>query len=77
MLPANIETQKASVLLHDMYGAYLKSDFYQVAHHGREDCALEYYYDVDPKYILFPVRQKYWYLDIFSYIVLPMQKERR
>lgn len=65
LFPADIETQTASVLLRDMYGAYLKSDFYQTAHHGWEASALEYYYDVDPEYVLFPLRQKHWYSDTF------------
>ena len=65
LFPADIETQKASRLLHDTYGKYLKSDFYQTAHHGWEACALEYYYDVDPKYVLFPLRPKHWYNDTF------------
>ena len=59
--PADVETEAASRWIHDVWGEYLKSDFYQVAHHAWEAYALEYYYDVDPKYILLPIRNKHWH----------------
>lgn len=60
MIVADIETEEPCVLLHDMYGSYLKSDYYQSAHHGWSAEALYFYYDVDPEFILFTARLRHW-----------------
>ena len=61
LFPADIEGAAASKLLHDTYGKHLKSDYYQVAHHGWEAEALYYYHDVDPEVVLFPIRYRHWF----------------
>ena len=57
---ADIEYEPTCRLIHDMYGSYLKSDFYQVSHHGWNSEALLFYDDVDAPNILWPVRYRYW-----------------
>ena len=58
--PADIEYSTPCKMLHDMYGEYLKSDYYQVAHHGWNSEALYFYDDVDAPNVLWPVRYRYW-----------------
>lgn len=58
--PADIEYAAPCKLLHDMYTSYLKSDYYQVAHHGWNSEALYFYDDVDAPNVLWPVRYRYW-----------------
>lgn len=57
---ADIEYATPCKMLHDMYGSYLKSDYYQVAHHGWNSEALYFYDDVDAPNVLWPVRYRYW-----------------
>ena len=57
---ADIEYAAPCKMIHDMYGTYLKSDYYQVAHHGWNSEALYFYDDVDAPNILWPVRYRYW-----------------
>ncbi|MGM9682144.1 MAG: MBL fold metallo-hydrolase [Eubacteriales bacterium] len=47
-------------LIHDMYGTYLKSDIYQVSHHGWDSEALKFYFDVDADIVLWPLRKRDW-----------------
>lgn len=58
--PADIEYDAPCKAVHDMYGSYLKSDYYQVSHHGWNSEALYFYDDVDAPNILWPVRYRYW-----------------
>ena len=58
--PADIEYDAPCKAMHDMYGSYLKSDYYQVSHHGWNSEALYFYDDVDAQNILWPVRYRYW-----------------
>lgn len=58
--PADIEYDAPCKAMHDMYGSYLKSDYYQVSHHGWNSEALYFYDDVDAPNILWPVRYRYW-----------------
>ncbi len=58
--PDDIIGEAACQLIHDLYGSYLKSDFYQTAHHGFDTHALSFYYDVDPEEILWPLRARDW-----------------
>lgn len=60
-LPADTQTEPECQLIHDLYGSYLKSDYYQVAHHGWDTFALSFYYDIDPEFVLWPVRKRHWY----------------
>ena len=46
--------------MHDMYGAYLKSDYYQIAHHAWDTDVLRFYYDIDPAHLLWPLRARDW-----------------
>lgn len=46
--------------IHDMYGAYLKSDYYQLAHHAWDTDVLRFYYDIDPEHMLWPLRARDW-----------------
>ena len=57
---ADIEYDAPCKMLHDMYGPHLKSDYYQVAHHGWNSEALRFYDDVDAPNVLWPVRYRYW-----------------
>jgi hypothetical protein len=57
---SDIEYEYPCKLLHDMYGSYLKSEYYQASHHGWNSEALYFYDDVDAKNILWPVRYRYW-----------------
>ncbi len=57
---ADVEYETACQLLADMYGSYLKCDYYQVAHHGWNSRALLFYDYVDAPNILWPVRYRYW-----------------
>ena len=58
--PGDIEYEKACKLIHDMYGSYLKSDYYQVSHHGWGSEALYFYDDVDAPVFLWPLRKRDW-----------------
>ncbi len=57
---ADIEFEVSCKLIHDMYGSYLKSDYYQASHHGWNSEALLFYDDVDAPNVLWPVRYRYW-----------------
>lgn len=56
--PGDIEYEIPCKLIHDMYGSYLKSDYYQVAHHGWNSNALYFYDDVDAPNVLWPLPQR-------------------
>ena len=45
---------RASNVLCDMYGSYLKSDIVQVSHHGWNGATLEFYQTVDPDVAMWP-----------------------
>ena len=60
LFPADISGEVGCRLLHDMYGGYLRSEFYQIAHHAWDTEALLFYADVDPQTLLWPLRQKDW-----------------
>lgn len=47
-------------LIHDLYGSYLKSDYYQIAHHAWDTDVLLFYYDIDPQHLLWPLRARDW-----------------
>ena len=57
---ADISGGTACRMIHNMYGSYLKSDIYQVAHHGWHSDAIEFYYDVDPKTVVWPNFKQDW-----------------
>ena len=57
---ADIEYDTPCRMIHNMYGPHLKSDYYQVAHHGWNSEALCFYDDVDAPNVLWPVRYRYW-----------------
>ncbi len=57
---SDVEYEAPCKMLHNMYGSYLKSDYYQVAHHGWNSEALYFYDDVDAPNVLWPVRYRYW-----------------
>lgn len=59
--PADVQSDAPCRLLHDMYGTYLKSDYYQIAHHAWDTEALWFYEDVDPQTLLWPLRRKDWF----------------
>lgn len=59
-MPADISCVQACELLRDMYGEYLKSDFYQAAHHGWDTEALSFYGYVDASVVLWPLRKRDW-----------------
>ena len=56
----DVEYETPCRLIHDMYGSYLKSDFYQASHHGWNSEALFFYDDVDAPNVLWPVRYRFW-----------------
>lgn len=56
----DIEYEAPCKLIHDMYGSYIKSDYYQASHHGWNSEALYFYDDVDAPNVLWPVRYRYW-----------------
>ncbi len=58
--PADVQSDAPCLLLHKMYGAYLKSDYYQIAHHAWDTEALRFYGDVDPQTLFWPLRRKDW-----------------
>ncbi len=58
--PADISGESECRLLHDMYGEYLRSEFYQIAHHAWDTEALLFYADVDPQTLFWPLRLKDW-----------------
>ena len=58
--PADIEGEIPCALLHDAYGSYLKSDYYQAAHHGWGTEALRFYDDVDAPVVLWPLKKDNW-----------------
>ena len=60
LFPADISGAEACQWIHDIYGAYLKSDYYQLAHHAWDTDVLRFYYDIDPKYMLWPLRARDW-----------------
>lgn len=59
--PADVQSNAPCALLHDMYGAYLKSDYYQIAHHAWDTDALLFYDDVNPETLFWPLRRKDWW----------------
>ena len=58
--PADISGEDECLLLHDMYGSYLRSEYYQIAHHAWDTEALLFYSDVDPQTLFWPLRLKDW-----------------
>lgn len=60
IFPADISGAEECQLIHDLYGSYLKSDYYQLAHHAWDTDVLRFYYDIDPKYMLWPLRARDW-----------------
>lgn len=60
IFPADISGADACQWIHDIYGSYLKSDYYQLAHHAWDTDVLRFYYDIDPKYMLWPLRARDW-----------------
>ena len=59
-MPADTQTEKECQMIHDLYGSYLKSDYYQMAHHGWDTYALSFFYDIDPENVLWPVNNRHW-----------------
>ena len=57
---ADISGGTACRMIHHMYGSYIKSDIYQVAHHGWHSDAIEFYYDVDPETVVWPNFKQDW-----------------
>lgn len=60
IFPADISGAEECQWIHDVYGAYLRSDFYQLAHHAWDTDVLRFYYDVDPAEMLWPLRARDW-----------------
>ena len=57
---ADISGGTACRMIHHMYGPYIKSDIFQVAHHGWHSDSIEFYYDVDPQILLWPNFKNDW-----------------
>ena len=60
IFPADISGDAECRWIHDLYGSYLKSDFYQLAHHAWDTEVLHFYYDIDPTDMLWPLRARDW-----------------
>lgn len=60
IFPADISGEAPCRLIHDLYGSYLKSDYYQLAHHAWDTEVLHFYYDIDPEHMLWPLRARDW-----------------
>lgn len=60
LLPADVSCAGACGWLRDVWGEALRSDFYQVAHHGWDTEALLFYDLVDAKTVLWPLRLRDW-----------------
>ena len=60
IFPADITGEYACRLVHELYGGYLKSDYYQLAHHAWDTDVLLFYYDIDPTHMLWPLRMRDW-----------------
>ena len=58
--PADVGCEKACRIVADRYGGYLKSDYYQAAHHGWDTGALAFYSLVDAPEVLWPLRKRDW-----------------
>ena len=58
--PADVQSTEPCALLHDLYGSYLRSEYYQIAHHAWDTDALLFYGDVDPETLFWPLRRKDW-----------------
>ena len=59
-ISADISGGTACRMIHNMYGPYIKSDIFQVAHHGWHSDSIEFYYDVDPEILLWPNFKNDW-----------------
>lgn len=60
IFPADISGAEECQWIHDIYGSYLKSDYYQLAHHAWDTDVLRFYYDIDPEHMLWPLRARDW-----------------
>jgi hypothetical protein len=60
IFPADISGAEECQWIHDIYGSYLKSDYYQLAHHAWDTDVLRFYYDIDPMHMLWPLRARDW-----------------
>ncbi len=60
IFPADISGAEECQWIHDVYGSYLKSDYYQLAHHAWDTDVLRFYYDIDPEHMLWPLRARDW-----------------
>jgi len=60
IFPADITGAEECQWIHDVYGSYLKSDYYQLAHHAWDTDILRFYYDIDPSHMLWPLRARDW-----------------
>lgn len=58
--PADLSCGKACRMLAGRYGDYLKSDWYQAAHHGWDTEALAFYPFVNAPDVLWPLRKRDW-----------------
>ena len=60
IFPADISGAEECQWIHEVYGSYLKSDYYQLAHHAWDTDVLRFYYDIDPEHMLWPLRARDW-----------------